>query len=495
TPYPPHTEVTMNPATDTPTSVIVVGGGVTGLLTARRLCQAGLTTTLLERSPRTGGQIHTTELNNLPIDLGAESIHLAHPGMRELVDELNLTPNLTGSRPGTSWLWTGTRRRPLPEGVGPAGPTKILPVLTSGILNIPALARAGLEPLYAHLTGRIDLTPGHDISVGEFVTNRFGHAVTNAFVDPLLGSLHSGDVNRLSLRATSPALIPAATQGRSLLRRRQPKTTHTTTPLPMFASWPTGLSTLTNTLLRDTNVTVELDANVTTLTRHTTETGTTTYTLTLSDERQLTADAIVIATPAHTAANLIRPTTPTAAAILDNIETAHTATIVMAFPRHDVAHLPALNANGFLIPSAHAPLLKAGTHLDRKWAHLDDGKNTLFRLSVGRAGNNLLATLDDDALIDQVLRDLHTLTGINTKPAMTHIHRWKPGLPQLTVGHTDRITAVRTDLATSLPGVELAGASYDGLGVGACVTSANKAAQRLLKHLDITNTPAHTTQP
>ncbi|MBO3168950.1 protoporphyrinogen oxidase [Dermatophilus congolensis] len=441
----------MNPATDTPTSVIVVGGGVTGLLTARRLCQAGLTTTLLERSPRTGGQIHTTELNNLPIDLGAESIHLAHPGMRELVDELNLTPNLTGSRPGTSWLWTGTRRRPLPEGVGPAGPTKILPVLTSGILNIPALARAGLEPLYAHLTGRIDLTPGHDISVGEFVTNRFGHAVTNAFVDPLLGSLHSGDVNRLSLRATSPALIPAATQGRSLLRRRQPKTTHTTTPLPMFASWPTGLSTLTNTLLRDTNVTVELDANVTTLTRHTTETGTTTYTLTLSDERQLTADAIVIATPAHTAANLI--------------------------------------------PSAHAPLLKAGTHLDRKWAHLDDGKNTLFRLSVGRAGNNLLATLDDDALIDQVLRDLHTLTGINTKPAMTHIHRWKPGLPQLTVGHTDRITAVRTDLATSLPGVELAGASYDGLGVGACVTSANKAAQRLLKHLDITNTPAHTTQP
>ena len=54
-----------------------------------------------------------------------------------------------------------------------------------------------------------------DESVGAFTTRRFGEAFTRRIAQPLLGGIHAGDVDRLSLRA----LLPAA--GGRRRRRRQ----------------------------------------------------------------------------------------------------------------------------------------------------------------------------------------------------------------------------------------------------------------------------------
>ena len=40
---------------------VVIGGGISGLVAARRLAQAGYAITLLEADDRLGGQIHTVE--------------------------------------------------------------------------------------------------------------------------------------------------------------------------------------------------------------------------------------------------------------------------------------------------------------------------------------------------------------------------------------------------------------------------------------------------
>src|SRR5690606_19807802 len=114
-----------------------------------------------------------------------------------LVDELGLSASLVTATPGSSRLATRRGLRPLPAGVGPAGPSRLLPVLTSRTLTIPELLRAGLEPLAARRAAV--LTPDADVSVADFVGSRFGRAVSDTFVDPLLGNLHAGDVGRLSL--------------------------------------------------------------------------------------------------------------------------------------------------------------------------------------------------------------------------------------------------------------------------------------------------------
>ena len=62
------------------------------------------------------------------------------------------------------------------------------------------------------------------------------------------------------------------------------------------------------------------------------------------------------------------------------------------------------------------------------------------------------------------------------------MHRWPRALPQLEVGHLGRIAMARS-LLSRRPGVVLAGASCDGIGVAACITSGNQAATDALAHL------------
>ena len=89
-----------------PPTVAVVGGGITGLMCARRLGQRGVKVILYEASSVLGGQIRNATVAEHDVDLGAEAIHISAPGMSALINEVGLTGGLIKSNPGMSWLWT-----------------------------------------------------------------------------------------------------------------------------------------------------------------------------------------------------------------------------------------------------------------------------------------------------------------------------------------------------------------------------------------------------
>ena len=66
-----------------------------------------------------------------------------------------------------------------------------------------------------------------------------------------------------------------------------------------------------------------------------------------------------------------------------------------------------------------------------------------------------------------------------TSPAVdAHVQRWGGGLPQYAVGHDRRVADVRAAVA-GLPGVAVCGATYDGVGIPACIASARAAATQV----------------
>lgn len=501
--------------------VVVVGAGVSGLLTAYRLRAAGHDVIVLEAGPRVGGHVLTVDLAGRRVDVGAEAVHLQVPAAAALVAELGLADDLVGARPHPSYLLTPRGRRPLPAGVGPAGPTRLRPVLRSGVLSVPGLVRAGLEPLVAGVRGR--LRGEHDdLSVGGFVSARFGGEVSASFVDPLLGGLHSGDVDRLSLRACAPSLVPAATTGASLVRRRRAAGPPRGGVDPVaFGSWPQGLSRLVETLARD--LTIRTGCAVQRVARE----GTC-YLVEWADASgspgadgrpdgpgpraagargggELVADAVVLAIPAPAATRLLRGAVPAAARALGATRVASAATVVLGYPREAVRSSPALRANGLLVASSTGCLLKAVTHLSTKWPHLDDPDTYLLRMSAGRAGGpapardapdgpDALDALDDDALVLRLREDLARFEGVAAEPSQVLVQRWRTGIPQLHVGHIERLRAARDALARQWPGVALAGASYDGIGLTSCLASAERAAQAVQHHLgglpDRSSTPS-----
>ena len=91
---------------------------------------------------------------------------------------------------------------------------------------------------------------------------------------------------------------------------------------------------------------------------------------------------------------------------------------------------------------------------------------------------------DDTDLVARAALEIAEAVGA---PPLTvvdsHVQRWGGGLPQYTVGHVDRVARVRAAVA-EVPGIEVAGAAYDGVGIPAVLASARLAAGATTTHLE-----------
>ena len=450
--------------------IVVVGAGISGLAAASRLHERGARVTVLEASRRVGGQVRAVEVDGRLVDVGAESVHTAAPGPLELLAELGLATQVVAPEGGPTWIWSGRRLRPLPAGFSPAGPSRLWPVVTSGVLSPIGKARAGLEPLVPSSRS------SQDVSVGDFLARRFGRQLTDRLVDPLLGGLHSGDVRRLSLRAATPQLAALADRHRSLLLRRRPPVPSG----PAFVTLRGGLASLPVRWAEELDgVDVRLGSAVNAVERagahvlvHT------------EDGASLEADGVVLAVPARAARGMVAAASPSAAADLAALRAASVAVAVLAYPA-EAASVPALAGTGMLVPSGTGRLLKAATFLSSKWPHHRhvDGR-VLVRASAGRAGDERAADLDDDDLIEGLHAEVCAATGLTHAPVAGRVERWPATMPQLEVGHHQRIDSIADALRRDLPGVVLAGAPYHGPGLAACLRSGTAAGEQILHHLE-----------
>ncbi len=276
-------------------TMAVIGGGVTGLVAARRLARAGNDVTVIDAGERLGGQIRTVDVLGHHVDVGAESLHLAGPSITTLLDEIGMGDDVVTADSSFAWLWDGKRRRRLPAGVGPAGPTRLGPVVRARVLSPLGMARAALEPLVASDTAWN--RDGGDVGVGPFIARRFGRQVADRLVDPVLGSLHAGDVDRLSLRAATPMLAARAGRTRSLLLGSSGGPGG---GAPAFASFPHGLASMVERILDGTGANVMLDTPVRTVVP--TDDG---YALHVGSGELGSFDGVLIALPAAPAAAVL----------------------------------------------------------------------------------------------------------------------------------------------------------------------------------------------
>jgi protoporphyrinogen/coproporphyrinogen III oxidase len=478
---------------NTPRTVAIIGGGISGLATAFALQEqaaaAGLSLhcTVLEAGTTWGGKIVTHRVGDLVTEAGPDSFLSQKPAGLELCAKLGLSDRLinTNETGKKAFVYSRGRLRELPEGLVVIAPSQIGAFLRSGLLSWTGLGRMSLDVLLPAKR----LREGEDESLASFFRRRFGREAFEQLMEPLMAGIYAGDAEQMSVAATFPRFQELEQQHGSVIRgmmaARQARSRE---ELPgvkrtMFVSLKNGLTELVTALvdrLTQRGVALRAGSTVEALRVRSHQLNRWMYDLIVEDGSSLSVESLVLATPAYVSANLLRPLTPIAGGLLDLIPYASTATVAMAFPASSVARV--VEGFGFVVPRVEGRDLLAATWTSLKWPHRAPPEQVLIRCYVGGVGREGVLELEDRALIARVRSELAGLCGLTAEPHFMEVNRWMKAMPQYTIGHLDRLHQVEAALSR-YGGVVLTGAAYRGVGIPDCIRDGTLAAQRVVRYL------------
>lgn len=449
--------------------VVVVGGGVAGLTAAHALARRGVPVVVLEASGRWGGVVQTVREDGLVLETGPDAILSTKPDGMALLSALGLADRIVPTNPEQRTVYVVRRGalRPMPEGMVLGVPTRALPVLRSGLFSWPGKLRLLAEPLVR------SRSPLPDESIADFARRRLGREAWERLADPLLGGIHAGDTERLSVRATFPRLVELEARHGSLVRGFRAAAAPPAERAPSaFVSLAGGLSELVDALVRALPAdALRANARVSAIAR-----AGDGWRVSTADGA-VEARAVVVALPAPRAHPLLRPLDEALAAELASIRFVSTAIVLLAFDRSAVAH--PLDGYGLLIPRAEGKRVTACGFFSTKFPGRAPAGTVTLRAFLGSSHDPAVLDLDDAALASLAVEELTPLLGLRGAPRHVRVCRWPESTPQMEVGHDARVRRVEERLAT-LPGLFLTGAGLRVTGLPDTIADATAAADRVL---------------
>ncbi len=450
----------------TTTKVVIIGGGIAGLCAAYDLHKAGCDVTLHEASSRFGGKIYSSKVGHRIVDAGPDSFPARLPQGRQLCEDLGLDSELTSPiAPIPSLIHRDGKLFTPPKGTVLGIPTDLEALAESGLISSDGVARAA-EDLNLPST-----TIGDDASVGTYFRARLGDEVTDWLIEPTIGASHASDINRLSLRASSPVLWDIATSNRSIIKglreaRGGVGSTQGSAGVnePVFSGLPGGIYRIVERLLEElSGADLRLDSPI-------------------EDLESLEYDHLIIATPTPVTARLMQSVSPDGAKLLADIEYSSLAQVTVEFSKSALSSIP--ETSMLFFPAIGGGVLSNATWLSNKWAHYAETSGhrdtVLIRLTSGRSGDGRAIGLDDDTLTSRLISDFRTAIQVDQEPLNSRVVRWPEALPHYAPGHATRVEQILASVAKDAPQVQLVGAAYEGTQLPVCIGSGRDAAARIL---------------
>lgn len=194
--------------------VVVVGGGIAGLVIARKLLVDGFSVTVLEASDRLGGNVSRHVVGGISLDSGAESFATRGGTVEALVRDLGLGDEIVLPNPAGAWL------QPAAGAAVPLPATSLLGIPGSPVAEdvIAVLGTSAALRAFA----RDAMLPGtagaKSATLGELVRRRMGDDVLDKLVAPVVHGVHSASPDDLELDRVAPHLRAALRREGSLAR-------------------------------------------------------------------------------------------------------------------------------------------------------------------------------------------------------------------------------------------------------------------------------------
>jgi len=344
----------------------------------------------------------------------------------------------------------------------PASP-RALP--TSNALSVGAKLRLLWEPFAsAAPAGEIDET------VYDFARRRIGREAADMLVDAAVAGISAGDSRALSVRSQFPLMVEMEREHGSLIRAMLARRKQGKGPGRLL-SFEGGLATLIDRLTTALGDCVHANTAVRTIERR--PSG---WRVVTTSGATFDADHVVLAVSARVAAGIVGDADAALASHLREIPFSGVSVVALAYSLADIPR--PLDGYGYLVTKPEG-LATLGVVWESSLfpARAPEGM-ALLRVVLGGARRPGLADMSTEAVGSIARDELRHVMRVTADPVHVWSFRWPGAIAQYTVGHRDRMKAIRDRLATH-DGLEVVGTSYDGVSFNHAIAAGRKLGRAL----------------
>jgi oxygen-dependent protoporphyrinogen oxidase len=439
--------------------VIILGAGISGLSTAWYLSRTGLPLkiTLLEKSSRAGGWMHTDHTTGFHFEKGPRTFKVDRaPHILRLIAELGMQNQVIWSeaKPHHRYLWhEGELQR------FPSNPFSFLfSPITKGFVR--ALFSEWKRP-----------AKSGDETVWEFVLRRFNYDVARLFFDPMVVGIFGGDIRKISIRACFPRLkqweekYGCITKGffqQMKEKRGASRFSQEIEGIPLSAmfSLKNGVESLPLSVADQIPVCYNCEAKQIAFEGD--------KVVVKCENKQFSADYLFCALPVAQTGHLFENHLPEFSREL--LKTPSEGFAVVNFG-YDASVLP-VQGFGYLTPThAHEDILGVVFDSSVFLEHNRRPEETRLTIKLEEKGRT------EEKYVDMALSGIRRHLNISQMPKAVSFKRAANAIPQYGVGHLDKMSELKTQFCKKLPRCQLVGNYLEGVSVDQCVALAKKTVE------------------
>ena len=427
---------------------------------------------LLDSSSQIGGKISTLNRDGGLLEEGPSSFLDPKPELAELIDLSGV--DLISASPSAKrrYLCESSKLHELTP-----NPWKLY---RTGLLSAAAVLRIMGERFVGARRSEHGNRPSEawgDESVYSFIRRRFGDKAADLLAAPMVSGVFAGDPRKLSLKAAFPKLSALEEEHGSVIKalrmQRQAAQKAPTLQAPRH-----GMQSLPAALAERAGFTIRADANITKI--NSVEGR---WVLTIDGEGEWSVDAIVLATPASSAAKLLGSISNATALALSKITSPHLAVANFVYEPEDSKRPPI--GFGALHTAGRASNILGVLHESHIFPDRRSDGRMQLRAMIGGSTRPDLATKTDSELLGLAISELQAIHGFKGDPSLAQIKRWPQAIPQYQLGHARLISdALQGFQVTTTPPIALAGNYLRGVSLSDTAASGRAAGEDILHQLE-----------
>lgn len=460
-------------------TVAIIGGGITGLSAAHYLeklqqsVNLELDLVLVEGEAQLGGKIRTVENGDFIMETGADSIVARHSSVLQLVEELDLQDKVVYNGTGISYLYANNKLHAIP-----ADSVFGIPMNKEALFSSTLVSEQGKREALRDFDSKNESFT-RDSSLGEFLKAFLGEELVEKQIAPVLSGVYSGSLNDLTLASTLPYLIDYKNDYGSIIKGFEANKAHYQgVANKKFISFDQGMAVLIDRLEESLqNTEIVKGTGVSSIVKQ--GEG---YEIRFNNGEAFGADFVILAMPHQTAQQVLG---------LEELDVEFNqltnSSLISVYLGFDIADesLPE-DGTGFIVSEGSDVLCNACTWTSRKWRHTSTRQQLLVRLfyKSSNPAYGELESLSEEELVKVALSDIRKSLAIDAQPSTVEVTKWEGLMPNYHMAHKAAVDGLESKMAMMVPNIHLAGSSYYGVGIGACIQNGKNLAQIIAEKLN-----------